>query len=161
MTINLVKFWLRFTSSHVFIDCASVPLRIIVIYKQWKIHHISMNNFIIIWWLQKTLKHLTYKYSQHTTQTCSAKPAFTPLAKLTSEERIPCWVSRIDMSQRRYWHLTHCGSVTPYNWVNIGSGKWLDAWRHQAITWTNSDKKKSYERIYHVRKVVNNHLRQN
>ena len=37
-------------------------------------------------------------------------------------------------------HLTHCGQVTPY--VNIERGQhllrwWVDAWRHQVVTWTN------------------------
>ena len=38
--------------------------------------------------------------------------------------------------------LTHCGLMTPYGDTNPGQHwlrKWLVAWRHQAITWTNVD----------------------
>ena len=38
--------------------------------------------------------------------------------------------------------LTHCGPVTPYDAINPGQHwlrQWLDAWWHQAITWTNVD----------------------
>ena len=38
--------------------------------------------------------------------------------------------------------LTHCGLVTPYGGIDLGQHwlrKWLVAWRHQAITWTNVD----------------------
>ena len=37
--------------------------------------------------------------------------------------------------------LTHCGLVTPCG-IDLGQHwfrQWLGAWRHQAITWTNSD----------------------
>ena len=36
--------------------------------------------------------------------------------------------------------LTHCGLVTPYGDIDLGQHwlrKWLVAWRHQAINWTN------------------------
>ena len=38
--------------------------------------------------------------------------------------------------------LTHCGLVTLYGDMELGQHwlrKWLVAWRHQAITWTNVD----------------------
>ena len=40
------------------------------------------------------------------------------------------------------YHLTYCGLVTPYGDLEMGQHclrKWLVAWRHQAITWTNVD----------------------
>ena len=39
-------------------------------------------------------------------------------------------------------YLTHCGLMTPYGDRDVGLHwlrKWLVAWRHQAITWTNVD----------------------
>ena len=38
--------------------------------------------------------------------------------------------------------LTHCGLVMPYIDIELSQHRlrlWLDAWRHQAITWTNVD----------------------
>ena len=52
--------------------------------------------------------------------------------------------------------LTHCGLVTPYgarylsrHWFRW----WLDAWRHQAITWTNVDLSSVRSRDIHLRKI--------
>ena len=42
----------------------------------------------------------------------------------------------------KFESLTHCGLVTPYGGRDLGQHwlrKWLVAWRHQAITWTNVD----------------------
>ena len=36
--------------------------------------------------------------------------------------------------------LTHCGLVTPFGDIDVSQyclSQWLDAWQHDAITWTN------------------------
>ena len=37
----------------------------------------------------------------------------------------------------QFSHLTHCGLVTRYGDIHLGQHWRLEAWRHQAITWTN------------------------
>ena len=52
-----------------------------------------------------------------------------------------------------YW-WTHCGLVTPYGDRDLGQPwlrKWLGAWRHQAITWTNVDLSSARSSDIHLR----------
>ena len=47
--------------------------------------------------------------------------------------------------------LTHCSLVTPYGDIELSQywpRKWLFAWRHQAITWTNIELSKVFCGIY-------------
>ena len=64
-----------------------------------------------------------------------------------------------------YWHicaslgldeLTHWGLVTPYGDRDLGQHwlrKWLVAWRHQAITWTNVDWSSVKSSGIHIRSI--------
>ena len=52
--------------------------------------------------------------------------------------------------------LTHCGLVTPYGDRDLGQHwlrKWLVAWQHQAITWTNIDWSSVMSSDNHIRAI--------
>ena len=62
--------------------------------------------------------------------------------------RLPIWHTNVS--------LTHCGLVTPYGGRDLGQhwcSKWLVAWRHQPITWTNVDLSSIRSHYVHLRAI--------